>query len=319
MEISQEKVRTIENFYTAEQRRDIRQMILYELEVRIRTYEAFYNPKPDSAVSKKRTLTKERYAHFEAWLGECTRLQQNPADIDQGQWQQDLHEIMEGYAALQRLTQGGPLDTKLLAYCQMHQISPGELFLSDAEVPDWTVLPSPSSLRTTFNLSYVGHDYQEGRPLQDFALTEMDLSKLGRRLNSSLLRESILQSMSKEQRAEIAPIGRFIFVKDLIAECGPDHPDRIETDEALELIHKQALRPATLQELLAYAAKYWRSNKHHTHHIYALGSVISSSHEMFVPELRHTRDNGVDACELKSAAYDTLWDEHDCFLVFETR
>ncbi len=323
MEAALERFKSVEETYTLQQRQDLRRMILYELESRIREYEKLYEPAIDPLPATSNRLTKERYARFETWIGECGHIGRCPPGIDEVQWRADVKNIVVGYRALQRLVQGGILDAELLEYCTLQLPKPQELFILREQMPNWTVLPSELVLKTTYHLDSISEEFRQeygkGKTLQDFALKEEDfLDRVS--IIPEIPRQRLLHSIEEGQRREVLPPAKIVFIADLIQswkQLHPNHEGGIMTNVVLELLDRQGLRPATLAELLTYARYHWKSNKHAYRTVCALGSVVRTENGgKFAPQLKHVRDQLEETCKLTGDIYNFMWDDHDCFLVF---
>ncbi|MFA4954738.1 MAG: hypothetical protein WC641_05490 [Patescibacteria group bacterium] len=131
------------------------------------------------------------------------------------------------------------------------------------DVPTFTVLPSHDILKDKqagYGFDYVLNEYREGRPLSDFALTDKDLRDIG--FDDLQKREELLQAIAQaKEHKESDRMATVFDIGDVIAKKqreNPSHPDRLTKKEVIEAIDAAGCRPATLEELLAFAKQFWR-------------------------------------------------------------
>ncbi len=328
MEGRQEQPLITEPTLSSEQRDQIRQDMLLELGLIIQTYEPFYT-KDEQPKLAPRSLTKERYARFEAWVGKCAETGQCAPELDQNAWTEDTQRIVIGYRALAALKQPGTLPSDLQAYCETRKLMPGEFRMLRSEVPTWERLPSEDDLKKLFRLDSIENTYSAGRTVKRFTFTERELSNAGMRGDQQVDQNTVqdlLERFKRETKNERLPPARILDVKEILEAKkreNRNHPDDLSLWEVFTFLDAQKLRPATLQELLAYAKSHWHTEgqegpavdpnafiKTDVPHIHALGSVFGK--KGYVASLRYINQ----ARDLDVTFLHNRWSVGDLFLVF---
>ncbi len=308
METFEKEALAQEDTFSPEQRERIRREILVFMDEVIKKYEPFYESARHSIPTGDTHLTKERYAHFEAWVGDCFQRRSCSSAVHVEVWSEEVQRVVTGYHALVALQKPGVLPPDLVEYCEI---------VGMRRISTWTNLPSQKALKAICKLDMIDEEYRQGRSLEEFSLKKDHLSFSGI-LDPAL--HQLLLGTKDRSRTDTQPLGRIIHVIDMIRkkqEAKPAYPDFLPTTELLFALLEQKLRPASLPELLAYAQQQWHPEAHEPKtdipHIFALGSVFKKTEgPLGTPCLRYFHNQR----ELTSTNWRNPWSGGSSFLVF---
>ncbi|MFH1078492.1 MAG: hypothetical protein V1745_04420 [Patescibacteria group bacterium] len=152
-------------------------------------------------------------------------------------------------------------DLAIIFGCTLEELERKEQFVLN-DVPTFTEIPSDKVFKNKvkgFGFDWTWEkQYRENRPLTDFALNEEDLDQIG---VGSARRVSVLKAMEAGRTEKEQPRAKIFDIGDLIRrkrQEDPSQPEYLTTKEVLEAIDDAGYRPATIEELLAYARDFWK-------------------------------------------------------------
>ncbi len=326
----------------------MRREILKDLTGMIELYETFYLAPKEVEAIKGSPLTKARYAKFEEWLKTVYEkgVLPDPA-IEEMQLLNDTDFAVRLYEALRQIALDQPLHPDIQRSYEPPILAPDEFFLKRKDIPDWDELPSKEKIEADFLLdSILDIEYRQGRKLRDpadhlltteetfknrkgFEPIDLDLCHVFYGMDDPAKRKAFLTVDRSLLSKRLLP-GRIFDIKKIIKQKRAQDPSRsaeLTTRELLEAFDRADVRPATLEELLAYSRVHWVPKLDPDNpltdlqflqnadvaRICALGSIFSDSFKRrCIPCLIWTSGKR----ELDSAPFDQTWDDIDHFLVF---
>ncbi len=322
-------------------KQEIREHIHSELRRIIQTYEPWYIPVAENPASETTTLTRERYARFEAWLKQLATRQAAPANLDQQTFAQDVQRATKGYEALQALEQGSALSKEAL---QLYEWGPEWFQIKQDPILSWTRLPATEVLEQECGLASVAIAFYERRKFKapsdkhlvsqvELRLrtgldpTNQDLLNIGYALGHPAKRLAFLESVDPDRISEHLPPAKLFSVKEVIQrkkKLDPTHPNHLTSREVLEAFDEAGVRPANLRELLAYAKQFQRETPSDApRSVYAPGSVSSNEERAYIRSIPFLEWDQFDGkCRLNTEQFfdtaDSYWPANAdyAFLVF---
>ncbi len=306
------------------QQKRIREKVLRSLSHIVYKYQAFYGNSEKLDASQSIYITKDQYDAFENWLKHLRDGTVSPSsEIDLQVLVTDAVKANELRQILFDLRIGRSIPWQM-------SVPYGSRACELSLIPRWTHLPSNEELKEKLGIMLVGNEYIEGKSLDSFLLTDKALVDIGYHKDDPIKRQHLLAALSEQgvDLARKATSGGILPVADLLEHQlkQPNTAEQLTTKEILEILDQMRLRPATLQELCAYAQEYWRpltdKTLHGEPHIRALGSTFSVGNSHRCPSLSaffNEDEWGMQHCTttLHSVSFDQTWHKDESFLVVD--
>jgi hypothetical protein len=130
------------------------------------------------------------------------------------------------------------------------------------DIPSFENFPNEAEIKKNFKLDEISHAYKymESKPTTDFELVVHDFPTFT--LAEEKKRQTILEAIAKsKEQKESELVAKVFQVYDIIVkkkQVDSKHPDSLTSMELLEAIDEAGYRPATLEELLAFAKQSWK-------------------------------------------------------------
>ncbi len=267
--------------------------ILTAMKEKLEELEPFYLDGPQLIDIQHKPLDKARYALFERWLEtHITPDFARAVSHHQGELANAVSEVVGLYQALADLKHGRPIPEDIRKK-HKYDLAPDEFLFERGDTPHLTELPSEQEFKRRFKLDWIAAiDYSEGKSIRAFDPNDRDLIDFGYAEQDPAKREAFLHLVDRENFSENPPPGRIFDISEVIEQIlnlDPYHGEGLTTKELLDAFDEANVRPATLEELLAYSEKYWCPENdpnrpripeeaepvHSASVVYAFGSIYS--------------------------------------------
>jgi len=244
-----------------EKKDSIRRRILADMCKIIESYEALYTPSDEVRALQGTSLTKSRYAKFEAWLETLSQtgsLPPNASHLDQSLLAEHASHVVALYQALHTLAIDRPLPSDIRKRYEARPLAPDEFLLAPEDIPAFTELPSEAEIKTNFAFDWIwASEYKEGRKLNDpndaalttketlkdrkgFVPADQDLLNVKYGIDDQGVdhpekRQAFLKSVDLDRLPETLPPAKIFEIGDVIAKKKAEAEARGETHEDLSL------------------------------------------------------------------------------------